>query len=73
MQGKQPEFWWPESGRIERAAAYAEKDGVTTVPLHLDSAESVFVVFRPGQPAADPIVGMTRDGESLLSAQARGA
>ena len=55
VQGKRPEFWWPESGRVQLAAAWQEKDGVTRVPLYLEPAESVFVVFRPdiGRPRPD--------------------
>ena len=35
-----------EWSRIERAAVYHQRDGVTNVPLRLEAAESVFVVFR---------------------------
>ena len=63
VQGKRPEFWWPESGRVQLAAAWQEKDGVTRVPLYLEAAESVFVVFRPEQGSLDPVVAMTHDGK----------
>ena len=46
VKGKVPEFWHPDTGVIERAAIYEEKDGYTTVPLNFDPAGSVFVVFR---------------------------
>ena len=36
VSGKTPELWHPDSGRIEKAAVYAEKDGRTTVPLSFD-------------------------------------
>jgi len=43
--GKAPEIWHPETGAIEKAS-YSMKNGVTTVPLHLDPNDAVFVVFR---------------------------
>ena len=46
VAGKQPEFWWPDIGRIEKLQAFEERDGVTSVPLRLGPSGSVFVVFR---------------------------
>jgi hypothetical protein len=43
---KVPELWYPESGKIERAAAYTVLPGRIEVPIHFNSAGSVFVVFR---------------------------
>ena len=71
VTGKQPEFWWPQTGRIERAAAYDEKDGVTRVPIYLDAAESVFVVFRQPSDGFDPIVSVARDGQAIEPAAGR--
>ncbi|MDR1743414.1 MAG: hypothetical protein LBR48_06280, partial [Dysgonamonadaceae bacterium] len=51
VAGRAPELWRPESGKIETAAVYSEKDGLTTVPLRFDPSGSVFVVFR--KPAAE--------------------
>jgi hypothetical protein len=68
VQGKRPELWWPQSGKIESLAAYKEEKGVTLVPLRLEGTESVFVVFRPGQETADPVVSITRDGKTLSQA-----
>ncbi len=65
VSGKQPEFFWPQTGRIDRAAAWEEKDGVTRLPLHFEPAESLFVVFRPEAKQFDPIVAMTLDGQRL--------
>jgi hypothetical protein len=45
VDGKEAELWQPDTGSIE-PAAYAIAGGRTTVPLHLDERESVFVVFR---------------------------
>ena len=65
VEQKRPEFWWPESGTVQLAAAWQEKDGVTRVPLYLEPAESVFVVFRPAQGGFDPVVSMTHDGQAF--------
>ena len=46
VTGKEPEFWWPDSGRMDRAAVYDEVDGLVKMPLHLGPAGSVFVVLR---------------------------
>jgi hypothetical protein len=62
VHGKRPEFWWPESGRTQLAAAWQEKDGVTRVPLFLEATESVFIVFRPEAAGIDPVVTLTHDG-----------
>ena len=62
-----PELWRPESGRIEPAGVYEQKDGVTRVSLTLGPSGSLFVVFR--QPAAgDPVMLVRRDGQTLLTA-----
>ena len=72
VTGKQPELWWPESGRIEQAAVYHECSGITFLPLRLEATESVFVVFRPlpSKPAAtqfDQVVTLSRDGRPFDS------
>ncbi len=46
VSGKQPELWWPDTGRIEPASQFELKGDATTVPLRLDPSGSVFVVFR---------------------------
>jgi hypothetical protein len=56
VTGKQPEFWWPDTGRIQQSVAFGQKNGRSTVPLKLDPHGSVFVVFQKTrgnrQPAA---------------------
>jgi hypothetical protein len=49
VQGKCPELWWPDSGRIERPAVYDEADGCVRMPIRFDPSGSVFVMFRPGE------------------------
>ena len=45
VAGKRPQLWHPETGQLSDIPAYAIKDGVTRLTLHLKPAESVFVVF----------------------------
>ncbi len=52
VAGKVPELWHPETGETEDAPVYEQTRTGMTVPLRLDSAESVFVVFR--KPATKP-------------------
>ena len=65
VEGKRPEFWWPQSGKVQLAAAWQAKDGVTRVPVYLEPAESVFVVFRAEHGNIDPVVALTHDGQSF--------
>jgi alpha-L-rhamnosidase len=57
VSGKQPEFWWPNSGVIEKAPVFSETNNRTTVPLSLDPAGSVFVLFR-SSPGADHLASI---------------
>jgi hypothetical protein len=62
-----PEFWWPQTGEITRIAAFEDKSGVTKIPISLEPNESVFIVFRAGPSASDPIVSIAKDGQSIFS------
>lgn len=68
VTGKVPEFWWPESGRIETAAVWEATDGVTRVSVPFGPNGSVFVVFRKPAAGADPVVVLKHDGKTVLSA-----
>jgi len=46
VSGRVPELWHPDTGVIETAPVYEERNGRTSVPLSFDPAGSVFVVFR---------------------------
>lgn len=46
ITGKAPQLWHPDTGVIEPAPVYRVQGGRTVVPLRLDPAGSVFVVFR---------------------------
>jgi hypothetical protein len=54
--GKAPELWDAVTGEIARVWDYRpEKDGRTWVPLRLEPAGSMFVVFRSGESLGWPI------------------
>ena len=73
VTGKQPEFWWPDTGGTAPALAFEEHDGVTSVPMHLEPNGSVFVIFRKSLAGADAIVRATRNGEPVWPAATRSA
>jgi len=51
VAGKEAEIWHPDTGVME-PASYSSDGARTTVPLHLNQRESVFVVF--GKPTTAP-------------------
>jgi hypothetical protein len=63
ISGKQPELWWPDTGRMESLVSYQESKGVTRVALHLEPSGSVFVVFRKSSVGIDPIVELRHEGK----------
>ncbi len=67
VAGKVPELWWPDTGKLEQAAAFQESNGRTSVGLALGPSGSVFVVFR--KPLANAVAAATllHDGELVLS------
>jgi hypothetical protein len=56
VSGKVPELWHPDTGVIEPAPVWGERNGRTTVHLNFDPAGSVFVIFRPSTGFADHVV-----------------
>jgi len=48
VNGKVPQLYLPDSGRIIPTACYQNQDGFVEVPLRLDPYGSTFVVFTPG-------------------------
>jgi hypothetical protein len=46
VTGKQPELWEPLNGTIRNLRAFSQKNGGTEIPMQLDSAGSLFIVFR---------------------------
>jgi hypothetical protein len=61
VSGRQPELWWPDTGRIERIAVYDTVPEATRIPIRLGPYGSVFVVFPKGSAPADQVVAATRD------------
>jgi len=70
IDGRVPQLWHPERGTVEPVAVYNNADGRVQVPLALAPRESVFVVFptKGTAPAADRIIALRRNGETLAEA-----
>lgn len=66
VRGKVPELWWPDSGRIRKAAVYEEVNGRTRLPIHFEPSGSVFVIFREPVKLFDQAVSLTHNGIPLL-------
>jgi hypothetical protein len=64
VKGRQPEFWHPETGKIEKAVMWHEEKEGTVVPLKFDPAGAVFVVFRESSTGADPVLTLSRNRQS---------
>ena len=64
--GMFPSFWYPEDGRVEPCNVFEAKDGFVRIPLVLDPASSVFVVFsKDGR--SDHILPIGKSGIEVLS------
>ena len=60
VANKQPELWNSQTGEIIKLAVWkTNKDGTTTIPMTLDSEQSVFVVFRGQSENKNQIVKAT--------------
>jgi hypothetical protein len=58
VDGKATEIWNPVSGEI-KPASYTIADGRTSVPLHLEPDDAVFVVFRKKAESSSQIIPVT--------------
>ncbi len=68
VENKRPEFWNPETGEMTPAAIYDLVEGGVRLPLRLDPAGSLFVVFR--SPAEGRrLQAITRNGTTLAAAE----
>ncbi len=56
ISGKTPQLWRADTGGMETAPVYNEHGGRTDIPITLDPAGSVFVVFRPPSGPANHLV-----------------
>jgi hypothetical protein len=75
VTGESPEIWCPVTGAIKKQLVYRESDGRTFLPLWLEPAGSILVVFErsplpngPSSPASafPSIIAMKRNGLSVL-------
>lgn len=66
IDGRAPELWHPNSGRIERPVVYEVGKGTVRLPIHLGPHGSVFIVFRGAPVDAERIVSVSRDGRTLV-------
>jgi hypothetical protein len=55
IAGKAAEVWHPETGKIEQAS-YTIANGLTTVPLHLEPNDAIFVVFNKKAEGSSKVV-----------------
>lgn len=69
VSGRRPEFWWPETGEIERPAIYDQVNGCIRMAIQLPESGSVFVVFPAGNAVeSDRVVMAMHDGAPLSQA-----
>ncbi|GEO12291.1 glycosyl hydrolase [Segetibacter aerophilus] len=69
MQGKQPELWDPNTGKITPVSIFEISDGRTKVPLQLEPCGSMFIVFRT--PAtSNHIHEIIKDSQPVLTTKA---
>ncbi len=72
VEGKAPEFWHPDTGRVERPALYEQVAGGIRVPLRFDPSGSVFVVFRD-EGDSRHLVDVTPEGIRASAKPSRGS
>jgi hypothetical protein len=69
VQGKQPELWDANTGKITPVSMYEVGNGRTKVPLQLEPYGSMFIVFR--SPASrNAIIEIIKDGKTVLTTKA---
>ena len=68
VNSRRPEFWWPETGRVDQPAQYTEINNCVSLPIRLPESGSVFVVFPPGEvKEKDGITSVTCNGTALTN------
>jgi hypothetical protein len=68
VEGKQPEVWNAVTGETAQVATYEVTEGRTRVPVRLDPAGSVFVVFR-SRAGVRRLESIAKDGTTLIATQ----
>jgi len=53
--GRVPEYWYPDTGKMERATQYTSTSTTTILPVRMDGTGSVFVVFREKSTSPAPV------------------
>jgi hypothetical protein len=68
-----PELWNPLTGEVRRQIIYEERDGRTVLPLWLEPAGSIFVVFRAdsARTRANHVVEVRRNEQDVLPSVGR--
>jgi hypothetical protein len=64
IEGKTPELWYADRG-ISKPVSYKIENGVTTIKLHLEAQESLFVVFQKTAIQNELIIGEKKQNEIL--------
>ncbi len=64
--GRTPELWDPVTGRVQPALTYRTSGQTTTVPLRLESAGSVFVVFHKRE-SGSHLVAVKWEGKGVAA------
>jgi hypothetical protein len=59
IEGKTPEFWYPETGKTEEAAIWQGKKGYTDIDVRMNGNEAIFLVFRRPSGNSDPVAWIT--------------
>ncbi|MEJ7683256.1 MAG: glycosyl hydrolase [Segetibacter sp.] len=67
VNDKRPEIWNPDTGEIIPVHFYEVVDGRIHIPLQLDHAGSLFVVFRTGAAPAKRITSVTANGTQIVN------
>jgi len=67
VRGLRPELWNPETGEVSPLVVCEETAAGISIPLRLEASGSTFIVFRPHQKRADPVVSFMRDGQPVLA------
>jgi hypothetical protein len=66
MGGRQPEIWRAETGERSLAALHAVEGDRAVVPLRLEPAESVFVIFRQ-RALPNALAELRKDGQPMIA------
>ncbi len=65
VTGKQPEFWNPETGKINKIRIFSSNKTKTLMPVTLEPKASVFVVFTSAN-KINPIDKITRNQDQIF-------